>query len=686
MANAAQPLQIPRNNPSRQADHSGIVWGATAVAVAALLVVFKSSGLPSEFPTAWHIDITEPVNDFADWIVETFSFVIRPASAAIKDSVTWINDLLLAVPFPVAILAMGLLAARVGGARLALLVVGSFLAMAFFGLWQESVVTLTIMFVSVVISVLIGIGIGIAGAKSDRFDVCLRPVLDAMQTMPAFVYLVPVLMLFGIGNTSAVVATIIYAIPPVIRLTNLGIRQVPRETVEAARSYGTTPAQMLVKVELPMARPSILLGVNQTVMMALSMVIFVALIGASGLGKEIWMAMRRLEIGKALEGGMAVVLLAVILDRFAYAMSRRDDLGAAMSSKQAGNLFMRLVLRASAALFALWRSYAKFLGIPFTSAKGMLARLAALLPYALFLGAAWAVSAAVFDLTTFPRSWELSVKSTVDPAVRWLNINIGTTATAIRNNLYIYGLGPALTFLHWLPWPVIAGLFTVCAWRVAGTGIALISLSAFAFIGSTGMWLPTITTLSQVLVALGWSLLIGLPFGVLNAKSDRLSRVARPLLDTMQTLPAFVYFPVVVMLFKVGAVSGIIATIIYAMPPVVRLTELGIRQVPREAIEAARSFGTTSWQMLFKVELPLALPSVMMGINQTLMMAFAMVAYAALIGADGLGHHVLRAIGKFDIGGGFVAGGSIVLLALVFDRMSQGWVRQYKEAFLGKVN
>ena len=257
-----------------------------------------------------------------------------------------------------------------------------------------------------------------------------------------------------------------------------------------------------------------------------------------------------------------------------------------------------------------------------------------------------------------------------------MTINLSFITTPIRNGIYIYGLGPTREALNWLPWPVLMIGIAGVAWRVAGWHIALLSIASFGFIGVVGMWESTMITVSQLIVSLVLSVTIAVPLGVLAARSDRLDVVLRPILDTMQTLPAFVYFPLVIMLFRVGELSGIIATVIYAIPPAVRLTNLGIREVPIEAIEAARSFGSTPSQILFKVQIPLALPSVMMGVNQTTMMALAMVAYAALIGSQGLGQEVLYAIGQFDVGKGFEAGMSIVLLAIVADRITQAWARR----------
>jgi len=257
-------------------------------------------------------------------------------------------------------------------------------------------------------------------------------------------------------------------------------------------------------------------------------------------------------------------------------------------------------------------------------------------------------------------------------AVRWLNINLAFITDPMRTIFFVYLLLPVRDFLVWLPWPVFFAAVVYLAWRAAGWRVMALTAFGLAFIGVVGMWESTMITLSQITVALGLSVAIAVPLGVLAARSDRFDMLLRPVLDTMQTLPAFVYLPLVIMLFKVGDFSGIIATVIYAVPPAVRLTNLGIRQVPVDVVESARSYGSTPLQILFKIELPLALPSIMMGINQTTMMALAMVIYAALIGAQGLGSDVMEAIGEFNVGAGFEAGMSIVFLAVIADRVTQG--------------
>lgn len=666
-----------------------------------ILVIYKLSMESSVFPASFHYPLREPVDAFADWLPETFSFVLKPISDVVKQSLKALDRFFLGLPWPAVVVGLFLLTQHLGGLRLSLLSAGSLMFMGVIGLWDVSLNTLTIMTLSVAITLVIGIPLGIWAARSDRVEMILRPVLDAMQTMPAFVYLLPVMLLFGIGATSAVVATIIYAAPPVVRLTNLGIRHVSTEVVEAAKSYGSTSLQTLLKVQLPLAKPSIMMGINQTVMMALGMVIIVALLGASGLGKEIWYAMRRLNIGTALEAGLAVVLMAIVLDRISYALTgrKREHKATGPEAEPTGMLAhaKKSVARIGAFAQALSRAFATGMAVligwiaqPFAKNDVTSIFRRVFIAHAFLLASSFLlltlilVNRYLIDFGEFPAAWVFHFAKPVDAAAAWMNVALAFITNPMREAIFVYGLGPMRDFLIWLPWPVLMLGIAYLAWRVAGWHIALLSLFGFAFIGVTGMWVPAMVTLSQVLVALILSVVIAVPIGILASRSDGFEALIRPVLDAMQTLPAFVYFPVVIMLFRVGDLSGIIATVIYAMPPAIRLTNLGIRQVPAEVIEAARSYGSTPRQILFKVQLPLALPSIMMGINQTTMMALAMVVFAALIGAKGLGFEVLLSITRFDVGAGFEAGMSIVFLAVIADRITQGWAKGRQRA-LGAV-
>jgi len=263
----------------------------------------------------------------------------------------------------------------------------------------------------------------------------------------------------------------------------------------------------------------------------------------------------------------------------------------------------------------------------------------------------------------------------VQDFVDWLVFNHRDIFQAIKApiELCLKGFEWLFTSLH--PGVVIL-LFAVAAWRFAGKKVTVFSVATFLLVGYLGLWEETMTTLAMVISSVFFCALAGIPLGIMSGRSDRFELVLRPALDAMQTIPPFVYLVPVVMLFSIGTVSGILATIVFALPPIVRLTSLGIRQVHPELIEAALAFGATPWQVLRKVQFPLALPSIMAGLNQTLMMALSMVVIAALIGAGGLGNPVVQGLNTLEIGLATIGGLAIVLLAMVLDRITQGFAQK----------
>ena len=265
-----------------------------------------------------------PLDDWitlsVDWLVEGYRWFFQIIKWPVELTLSSLENGLLAIPPLLIILAFALIAWKVSGIRLAIF---SFAALAFIGmlgLWEETMTTLAMVFCSVIFCTIVGIPLGIWAGRSDRFDAFLRPCLDAMQTTPAFVYLVPIVMLFSVGNVAGVLATIVFALPPIIRLTSLGIRQVHPELVEAALAFGATQWQVLRRVQIPLALPTIMAGLNQTIMMALSMVVIAALIGAGGLGAPVMLGLNTLDIGLATIGGLSIVLLAIVLDRITQSM------------------------------------------------------------------------------------------------------------------------------------------------------------------------------------------------------------------------------------------------------------------------------------------------------------------------------------------------------------------------------
>lgn len=266
------------------------------------------------FDEEW-LPVGEWVELALDWTVANFRFFFQAAKAPFDVVLGGLEDALTGAPDLLVLALVALVGWQAGGGRLALVSGASMLAIGLTGAWEESMVTLSIVLTCVIFCSAVGIPLGIAAARSERFWAILRPLLDLMQTIPSFVYLVPVVMLFSIGNVSGVIVTFIYALPPVVRLTNLGIRQVRPDMVEAARAFGASRRQTLAKVELPLAMPTIMAGVNQTIMMALSMVVVASMISVTGLGQMVLRGIGRLDMGLATVGGLGIVFLAIAIDR-----------------------------------------------------------------------------------------------------------------------------------------------------------------------------------------------------------------------------------------------------------------------------------------------------------------------------------------------------------------------------------
>lgn len=673
--------------------------------IAALLVAYHHQvhnfGI---FPESWNLGLRQPLDEFKKWVIIAnrddhwmFSIFFQPLKTSIDFFIRRAEDLLLWLPWPVIIGFVFLVANRIGGLRLALVTSLSLFAMGLLGLWDESMKTMALMVTAVIISLLIGIPLGIWTARNDRAEQFLRPILDAMQTMPAFVYLIPVVLFFGIARVPSVIATIIYAIPPVVRLTNLGIRRVSSEAIEAARAFGSTSRQILTKVQIPQALPSIMAGVNQTIMMALSIVVIAALIGGGGLGDVVLKSLRRLQVGAALEGGLAIVFMAVFLDRLSYALSQIEHTsveeyqGFRLLPEKWGNRKWAQAIETPVDRAYEWgrrgqQRVAHWLSRPLPRYREVIHRygyfLTALIALLVLTGACFALG-----WIDFPQNLDMSLNEPVDKVVKWAQVNlyqigdtfIGTGPFSDFVSLYL--LRPLRIFLmEWLAWPVVMLLVVTIAWAVSGWRLAFYSLLSLMLIGWLGLWEDAMDTLSQVLIAVLLSIVIGVPLGIWSARNDRAERFLRPILDFLQTIPTFVYLVPVIMLFNLGRVPGIMASVLYALPPTIRLTSLGIRQVDAAAVEAAEAFGSTPWQTLRNVQIPLALPSIMLGINQTIMMVLAMVIIAGLVGAAGLGFEVIDAMQNNKMGASVEAGLAIVVMAIVLDRITQAWARQRAEA------
>lgn len=528
----------------------------------------------------------------------------------------------------------GTLGLFVGGWRLAILMLTGFLSFGVLGLWNPAIETLALTLAAVSISLLIGIPLGIIAGRNERFYAAIRPVLDVMQIMPTYAYLAPLTLFFLIGPATGAIVTLIYAIPPAIRITALGIRTVAPATVEAATSLGATRRQILAKVQIPMARRTIVLGINQTMMMALSMVVIAAVVDTPGLGKNIVKALTISNVGIAFDAGLAIVIMAIMLDRLTSEASERLDpgrpgFGASLST---------------------------------ATRRGAVAA----------CGLAVAVGTWVVDGSKFPAELAFSFRDPINSLVRWLATNLYDITEGAKN-VATYGLiNPIQYTLTNAPWWLVVASVTGLAFLIGGRKPALITVFCLVAIIGLDMWEHTMETLTAVLVATTLTLVAGVVLGVLSARSDRFSMIIRPILDAAQTMPAFVYLLPAVALFGVTRFSGIAAAVIYAVPPVIRLVEVGVRTVPGTVKEAAISSGATAGQLLRKVELPLSLPALLVAANQGIILVLAMVVVGGLIGAGALGYDVIAGFLKASFHGlGLAAAIAIVLLGIMLDRITQ---------------
>jgi glycine betaine/proline transport system permease protein len=522
--------------------------------------------------------------------------------------------------------------------RTAALMVGIFLAFGVLGLWDATIQTLALTLAAVILSLAIGIPLGILAGRSDRFMKLVSPVLDVMQIMPTFAYLAPLALVFLIGPATAVIATMIYSIPPAIRITALGIRRVPSETVEAAESLGSTRLQILRKVQLPMARSTIGLAVNQTIMMALSMIVITALIAAPGLGEKIIHALALLNTGGAFNAGIAIVLLAMVLDRLSASAShvtdrRSLDLDSAAPGRRRALVLGSLAVATAAVLIG------------------------ELLPMG----------------RTFPAGWAFSFQTPVNDFTDWIAKNLYPVTDAIKNATTSLFLDPLQTALTNAPWWLVVGFIAGIALIVSGRRAAIVAVASLVGIAGLQLWQHAMETLALVLVAVAITMIVGIALGVGGARSDRLSRVLRPINDAAQTMPSFVYLLPALALFGTTRFTAIMAAVIYGVPAVVRLVEDGIRGVPPTVIEAATAAGSSRLQMIWKVQLPVARRSLLVAANQGVVLVLAMVVIGGLVGAGALGYDVVAGFAQGpDFGKGMSAAVCIVLLGVLLDRVTQG--------------
>ncbi|HUL07140.1 MAG TPA: ABC transporter permease subunit [Candidatus Acidoferrum sp.] len=541
--------------------------------------------------------------------------------------------------------AMTIVAYRFGGRQLALLAASTCLYLVFFNQWSSAMKTLAVVAIAIPIGVVLGALIGILGYRAPRLNRwVIVPLLDLAQATPTFAYLVPLLMFFGINPVSAMLATLIYAMPPMIRNTTLGLQQVPDDVREFGLMAGCTRRQQLWRILVPSAQASLMLGINQNVNSTMNMVIISSMIGAGGLGFDVLMALRALKVGTALEAGASIVLIAIMFDRLIKAIASRKP-----------------VVRISGEPF--WRRDPLF---------------AAALAAALGLTA---LAIAVPELGRLPKTLTVTTAPWWDATIKWLVQALFDDIEAVRTFLVLHVLNRFKSFLLALPWVAVVGLLGLAGYRLGGRALALLAVALTFFCVSSGFWSFTVLTVYLCGVSTAIACVIGMPLGVLAARSILADRILTIIVDTLQTIPLFVFLIPAVMFLRVGDVAAMLGIVLYAVTPAIKYTNHGLRQVAPTLIEAANMAGCTRRQLLWRVQIPLALPEIMLGVNQVLMFAIAMDIIAAMIGTRDLGQEIFTALSKADPGRGIVAGLCTAFIGIVADRLISAWSRRVKERF-----
>lgn len=655
--------------PAERSTNWWVIWGIALALVLICYLIKDTIPWAFKYPRSLNLPLRFWISDFMKWLMDGLDFglftfrELTRAIAWVIEQPYWVAKSLLAsgflngrgsaaieifprLPWVAVIGIVMLIGWKAGGRKLALLAGGCFLYLAVFGQWDSAMTTLSSIVISVPFGVMGGLLLGIAAFRSPRFNAALTPILDLMQTVPVFAYLVPILILFGFGPVSAMIATIIYAMPPMVRITILGLQQVPEEITEFGRMVGSSSRQLLWKVQLPAAKQTLMLGVNQVVMLSLNMVIIASMIGAGGLGFDVLNALRRLKIGEGIEAGVAITLLAIALDRLSQALAKKPapTSEAFQGSHRNNPLKTYPYLSAAIALIIV----------------------------------TWALGAFFPAIQIYPESWEITTGTFWGDMVKWININFFDQLDAFKNFLLLNVMIPFKRFLLGLPWIGVVILIAIAGAQLGGWRLAVLGALLAIFIAIVGLWPKAMITVYLCGLSVVIACMIGIPIGIAAARNERLHGIVQVVIDTLQTLPSFVYLMPVVMLFRVGDFAAMLAVIVYALTPIIRYTDHGIRNVPQHLIEAATATGCTKRQMLWKVQMPLALPEIMLGLNQTIMMALSMLVITALVGTRDLGQEVYIALTKADIGRGLVAGMAIAFIAIIADRLIGAWSKRRK--------
>ena len=537
-----------------------------------------------------------------------------------------------------------LLAHKLSGKNLAIFAAITMIFISAFGQWKPSMQTLSFVLVAAPISFILGLGFGIWAYKSKRVEKTLNPLLNVAQTMPHYSYLVPIMVLFGIGDHAGAIATIIFATPPMVRLTLLGLKKVSPEVIEAGKMNGCTNYQLLSEVLIPTARRDILIGVNQVIMQCLAMAVIASFIGAKGLGWNLLLALNQLRIGLALEAGVCITLIAVLLDKLSLAWANKQK-----------NYFE------NPTSFQKNKYFYIFAGV-------------------VVLGYIFSYLGTFFFKEGFnyffivPHNKGISTEAFWNAGVDWILENFFDTLKIFNTWLIVEVLIPMKNAFLRMPIVATFVLFMGAGYIIGGIRSALVVGSFTLFIALTEWWDRALITMYMATFGVVVSGILGITIGTLSAQNKTSSRITLGVCDTLQTFPSFVYLIPVIMLFGVTDTSVLIAVVVYATIPATRYTIEGLRSVPSALHDAGSMSGVTRLQRWLKIELPLAFPHMMLGVNQTVVFALFMVIIGAMIGTTDLGQYILKALSdRQGIGNGLMLGLCVAFIGLAVDNLIRTW-------------
>ena len=652
----------------------------------------------AEYPKDLILPLSDWLNAVMDWIVDYFGWFFLGISWALEWPIKAVRFILNMLPWSVTTFLFCSVAWAASGWKLAAFTLFSMLYMLVIGYWSESMNTLSLVAISVPLAILVGFAFGVWGFFSDRAARVIMPMLDVLQTVPSFAYLLPILMLFGFGTVVGLIASVLYSFPPMVRNTIVGLRGVSPEVIESGLMSGATPRQLFWQVRVPSSLKQILLGVNQATMASLSMVIIASIIGGtSDIGWEVLSQIRKAQFGESLLAGMVIALMAMVIDRITAGFAVRS--GEYDPEKKTFAQKHRYWITAALGAVTFF----------------VLAQIAGI-------------------LNEWPQAWEISPAKAMNDGLTYLVVNFRDEIEAVKKFAFFFVMLPAkiglqgavspftwgfeLTLVHkvvyavgivalavWaafrgrtqvailililaillyfgltgIPWPALLLICAVAGWKVGGRILGLGTALGLGFIVITGIWPEAMLSIYLCGIAVLISFVLGTAIGIWAAHNDMVSAIIRPFNDTLQTMPLFVLLIPFVMVFKIGEFTALLAIIAYAIVPAIRYSEHGLRSLPAPVIEAATMIGATRRQMLWQVKIPLALPVMMLGLNQTIMYGIAMLVIAALVGTNGLEQIVYIGLSDGNFGVGIIAGIGMAIIAIITDRMTNAWSRRRQE-------